>query len=93
MTKGRLLRELAIMVITSLALYHAGRSICGSIERQVFLYAQIQALKQGQKQSQEVNKDIRDGLANYQSSTGIERLARERLNLARQDEIIVRIAK
>jgi cell division protein FtsB len=93
MTKGRLLRELSIMAITCLALYHAGRSIYGSIERQSFLHTQIQALKVGQKQAQDVNKDLRDGLTNYRSSRGIERLARERLNLAGQDEIILRTAK
>jgi cell division protein FtsB len=93
MTKGRLLRELSIMAITCLALYHAGRSVYNSIERQMFLHSQIQALNAGQKQAQEVNKDLKDGLTNYRSSKGIERLARERLNLAGQDEIIVRTAK
>lgn len=93
MTKGRWFRELSIMAITSLALYHAGRSIYSSIERQMFLHSQIQALKVGQKQSQDVNKDLRDGLANYRSSKGIERLARERLNLSGQNEIIIRTAK
>lgn len=81
------------MVLISLALYYAGRSIWSSIERQIFLHSQAVALKAGQKQSQEVNKDLRDGLVNYHSSAGIERLARERLNLAGKDEIIVRIAK
>jgi cell division protein FtsB len=93
MTKGRFIRELSVMAITCLALYHAGRAIYGSIERQILLHAQIQALKAGQKQSLEINKDLRDGLANYHSSSGIERLARERLNLAGADETIVRIAK
>jgi len=93
MTKGKLVRELAIMAITCLALYHAWRSVYGSVERQIFLNLQAQTLKSGQKQSQDVNKDLREGLANYRSSKGIERLARERLNLAGQDEIIVRIAK
>jgi cell division protein FtsB len=81
------------MALLCLALYYAGRSIWGSIERQVFLHSQVAALKTGQKQSQEVNKDLRDGLVNYHSSAGIERLARERLNLAGPNEIIVRIAK
>lgn len=93
MTKGRLFREFAIMAITSLALYHAARSIYGSIERQVFLHSQVQALKQGQRQSQEVHKDLHDGLANYRSTAGLERLARERLNLGGKDEVIIRIAK
>ena len=93
MTNSRLLRELSVMAITSLALYHAGRSIYSSIERQIFLHSQVEALKKGEKQSCQINKDLRDGLVNYRSSTGIERLARERLNLAGQDEIVVRIAK
>jgi hypothetical protein len=93
MTKPRLIRELSVMAITCLALYHAGRAICGSVERQMLLHAQIQALKSGQKQALDINKDLRDGLANYRSSSGIERLARERLNLAGADETIVRIAK
>jgi cell division protein FtsB len=93
MTKGRLFREFAIMAITCLALYHAGRSIYGSVERQIFLHSQAQALKAGQRQSQEVNKDLREGMANYRSSAGLERLARERLNLGGQDEVIIRIAK
>lgn len=93
MSKKRLGKELVIMAITILAIYHAGRSIYSSVERQIFLHAQTVALKNGEKQSLAINKDLRDGLANYRSSSGIERLARERLNLAGQDEIIVRIGK
>ncbi len=92
-TKSRALREVLIMFITMLAIYHAGRSITGSIERQLFLHKQSVALKQGQVQSQQVNKELREGLTNYRSSSGIERLARERLNLAGPDEIVVRIGK
>ncbi len=87
------MRELSILVIISLAIYHAGRSICGSIERQILLHAQASTLKAGLKQAEEVNQDLRDGLTNFRSSNGLERLARERLNLAGQDEIIVRLGK
>lgn len=81
------------MFVTLLAIYHCGRSIVGSGERQVFLHKQMIALKGGQSQAQEVNKELREGLTSYRSSTGIERLARERLNLAGPDEIVVRIGK
>ena len=91
--KNRLIRELFIMLVTILALYHAGRSIWGSVDRQMFLHKEALTLKTGQSQAQDVNKELRDGLSSYRSSTGIERLARERLNLAGPDEIIVRIAK
>lgn len=81
------------MAITALAIFHACKSIVGSVEHQFYLYHQAGALKAGQAQAQEVNKELRDGLANYNSSSGIERLARERLNLAGADEIVVRISK
>jgi cell division protein FtsB len=81
------------MVITCLAMYHAGRSIYSSVERQLLLHSQANSLKAGLKQAEEVNQDLRDGLTNYRSSNGLERLARERLNLAGQDEIIVRLGK
>ena len=93
MTKSKWLREIVVMAVTLLAIYHAGRSIASSVERQFFLHNQALALRQGQSQAQEVNKELRDGLTSYRSSTGIERLARERLNLAGPDEVIVRIAK
>ncbi len=81
------------MAVTMLAIYHAGRSIWGSIERQAFLHAQAVALRASQSQNEEINKELREGLSNYRTSNGIEKLARERLGLAGQDEIIVRIGK
>jgi cell division protein FtsB len=93
MTKSRAIREFLIMAVTLLAIYHAGRSIAGSFERQVFLHNQGQALKAGQVQAEEVNKELREGLTSYRSSSGIDRLARERLNLAGPDEIVARIGK
>jgi hypothetical protein len=93
MNNSKTIRQLVVMAITLLAIYHAGRSIAGSVERQVFLHQQAIALKSGQTQAHDVNKELRDGLTSYRSSTGIERLARERLNLAGPNEVIVRIAK
>ncbi len=81
------------MLITSIAIYQAGRSIVGSCQRQVYLHQQANALKDGRRQAEEINKELRDGLSSYRSSTGIERLARERLNLAGPDEIVIRIGK
>jgi hypothetical protein len=71
MTKARAAREFFILAVTCLALYHAGRSIYGSIDRQIFLHKQAIALKSGQAQSQEINKELREGLSSYRSSTGI----------------------
>jgi hypothetical protein len=88
---SKLLRELLIFSVTGLALYNAGRSIYDSVERQIFLNEQSQILKKGQQQAQQINKELRDGLSNYRSSKGIERLARERLNQAGPDEFIVHI--
>lgn len=93
MSKTKIFRELAIMAVTVLAIFHACKSIFGSLEHQFYLYQQSNALKTGQAQAQEVNKELRDGLNNYRSSSGIEKLARERLNLAGADEIVVRISK
>jgi cell division protein FtsB len=93
LTRAKITREFLIMGVTLLALYHAGRAIYSSVERQIFLYNEAASLKSGQRQAQEVNKELRNGLSSYRSSTGIERLARERLNLAGQDEVVVRIAK
>lgn len=91
--RQKLIREVLIAGVTLLAIYQAGRSIYSSVERQVFLHHQEIALKQGESQAQEVNKELREGLSSYRSSDGIERLARERLNLAGPDEMIVRIGK
>jgi uncharacterized protein YpmB len=93
MTKKKPAREIVIMLVTLLAMYHAGRSIVDSVQRQFFLHKQAIALRSGQSQAQQVNKELREGLTSYRSSSGIERLARERLNLAGPDEVIVRIAK
>ena len=93
MNRPKVVREILIMCITLLAMYHAGRSIVSSVERQIFLHKQSIALKTGQVQAQQVNKELREGLTNYRSSSGIERLARERLNLAGSDEVVVRIGK
>ncbi len=90
---GQLGRQLVILLITSVAIYQAGRSIVGSCQRQVYLHQQSNALKDGRRQAEEINKELRDGLSSYRSSTGIERLARERLNLAGPDEIVIRIGK
>jgi cell division protein FtsB len=89
----KIIRELAIMLITCLAIYHACKSIYSSVDHQLYLHKQTLALKTGQAQAQDVNKELREGLSNYRSSSGIERLARERLNLSGSDEIIVRISK
>jgi cell division protein FtsB len=93
MNRVKAVKEVLIAGVTLLALYHAGRSIAGSVERQFLLHSQEEALKNGQIQAQQVNKELRDGLTNYRSSSGIERLARERLNLAAPDEIVIRIGK
>ncbi len=81
------------MAIICFATFHALKSIYGSLQRQVFLHSQIQDLKNGQKQAVEVNKDLQEGLTNYKSAAGLERLARERLNLAGKDEVLIRIGK
>ncbi|MBX9686602.1 MAG: septum formation initiator family protein [Candidatus Obscuribacterales bacterium] len=93
MSKKKTIRELGIMFVTCLAIFHACKSIYGSVHHQFYLHKQTLALKAGHAQAQEVNKELREGLSSYRSSSGIERLARERLNLAGSDEIIVRISK
>lgn len=91
--KGRTVRHLVVMAITGVAVFQAGRAIYSSAQRQVFLHKQAIVLKEGQRQAEEINKELRDGLTSYKSSSGIERLARERLNLAGPDEIVIRIGK
>lgn len=91
--KGKTVRHLVVMCITGVALFQAGRAIVSSAERQVFLHKQANVLKEGQKQAEEINKELRDGLSSYRSNAGIERLARERLNLAGPDEVVLRIGK
>ena len=91
--KGRTVRHLVVMGITGVALFQAGRAIYSSVQRQVFLHKQALVLKEGQKQAEEINKELLDGLKSYRSSSGIERLARERLNLAGPDEVVLRIGK
>lgn len=74
-------------------MYQAGRSIVGSVQRQVYLHHQASVLNEGKRQAEEINKELTDGLSSYRSSSGIERLARERLNLAGPDEMVIRIGK
>ncbi len=93
MTRERFLKEIFIMAIICFATFHAVKSIYGSIQRQIFLHGQMQALKNNQKQAIEINKDLQGGLTSYNSKAGLERLARERLNLAGKDEVLVRIGK
>ncbi len=88
-----LFKQLLITAGAMLAIFQVGRAIQGSVERQVFLHKQSAALKVGEAQAEQINKELRDGLSNYRSSAGIERLARERLNLAGSDEVVIRIAK
>jgi cell division protein FtsB len=91
--KLSLLKQIGIMAVSLLAIFQVGRAIHSSIDRQIFLHKQTLALKAGEAQAEEINKELRDGLSSYRSSAGIERLARERLNLAGTDEVIIRIAK
>lgn len=93
MTKRKFLREILIMAVMLLAIGQAVRAIYISAERQFFLHKQSAVLKAGRAQSESINKELRDGLTSYRSSTGIERLARERLNLSGPNEIIVRIGQ
>lgn len=81
------------MFVTGLAIFHACRAIYESVHHQFYLHKQTLALKTGHAQAQEMNKELREGLSSYRSSSGIDRLARERLNLSGADEIIVRISK
>ena len=90
---NNVIRQIVIMAVTLVAIFQAGRSIIGSVNRQMYLHKQSNVLKEGQKQAEGVNKELRDGLTSYRSSSGIERLARERLNLAGPDEVIIRIGK
>ncbi|MBX9940233.1 MAG: hypothetical protein K2Y32_13315 [Candidatus Obscuribacterales bacterium] len=91
--KSRTVRHVIVLLVTGMAIFQAGRAIFLSFERQLFLHKQAQVLKEGQKQAEEINKELRDGLSSYRSASGIERLARERLNLAGPDEVILRIGK
>jgi cell division protein FtsB len=93
MTKQRFIKELFVMAIICFATFHALKSIYGSVQRQIFLQRQIQSLKTGRKQAVEINKDLQGGLNSYNSKEGLERLARERLNLAGKDEVLIRIGK
>lgn len=91
--KLNLLKQIGIMAVLLLGIFQVSRAIQTSVERQVFLHKQTISLKAGEAQAEEINKELRDGLTSYRSNAGIERLARERLNLAGTDEVIIRIAK
>lgn len=93
MTKPGLAKELFLMLIACFAIFQAVKSVYTSVDRQVFLLRQTQSLKDSEKQALEINKDLANGLNSYHSAQGIERLARERLNLVGKDEIMVRIGK
>lgn len=91
--KKGIIRQLLVMAVCLFAIWQVGRSIHSSIDRQIYLHNQQLALKAGQQQAHDINKELRDGLTSYRSNTGIERLARERLNLAGNEEVIIRLAK
>lgn len=88
-----IIRQIIVMTVCLFAIWQVGRSIQSSVERQIYLHNQQLALKAGQIQAHEINKELREGLKSYKSKTGIERLARERLNLAGSDEVIIRLSK
>ncbi|HMO24429.1 MAG TPA: hypothetical protein PKD05_14535 [Candidatus Melainabacteria bacterium] len=88
-----IIRQLLVMAVCLFAIWQVGRSIHSSVDRQIYLHNQQLALKAGQLQAREINKELREGLSSSQSNTGIERLARERLNLAGSEEVIIRLAK
>lgn len=81
------------MAVTLLAMVYACKSVASSVNHQFHLHRQAVALKATELQAQQVNKELREGLTSYRSSSGIERLARERLNLAGSDEVLVRIGR
>ena len=93
MIRARLFKEFFLIAITCFAMFQTIKSIYTSLNRQVFLLSQCQALKETEKQALEINKDLCDGLNSYHSPAGIEKLARERLNLVSKDEIMIRIGK
>ena len=81
--KRGVLRQIIVMSVCLFAIFQVGRSIKSSVERQIYLHHQQLALNAGQIQAKEINQELRDGLSSYKSNTGVERLARERLNLCR----------
>jgi cell division protein FtsB len=93
MTKPKLITEIFALVLALFFLYQAGRSVACSIEHQFFLYQQKTALAQGRIQTEQVNRELRQGLVHYQSPKGLEKLARERLNVAQPGEIVIRLGK
>lgn len=93
MNRARLAIEIFALLLTLYFLYQAGRSVACSVEHQIFLHQQKAALHQGRAQTEQVNKELRLGLLHYQSPEGLEKLARERLNVAQPGEIVIRLGK
>ncbi len=59
--------------------------------RQILLRERSYALHKNLESATDLNGELKQGLNNYLSSYGMERLARERLNLAGKDEVIIRL--
>jgi cell division protein FtsB len=93
MRAAKLTTEILALILVLFFLYQAGRSVACSIEHQIFLYQQKAALAQGRVQTEQVNRELRQGLVHYQSPKGLEKLARERLNVAGPGEIVIRLGK
>ncbi len=93
MNRAKLIRETLTLTIGLFVAFQLGRSILDSIEAQIFLYRKSSALKATQAQLEQVNQELRDGLSNYRSTRGLEALARERLNVAGDGEILIRLSK
>tara|TARA_Y100001933_G_C18506075_1_gene358713 strand:- start:223 stop:435 length:213 start_codon:yes stop_codon:yes gene_type:complete len=55
-------RQLLVMSVCLFAIWQVGRSIHCSVERQMYLHNQQLALKAGQLQATEINKELREGL-------------------------------
>ncbi len=86
-----LIKQVGFSIALIICLFYAVRSISENSQRQMLLRERSYALHKSLEQATDLNQELKQGLNNYLSSYGMERLARERLNLAGKDEVVVRI--
>lgn len=79
---------MAALVVTGIQVVRGG--VLSSAKLQGLMY-QLGAVRQYHEQAQAKNAMLRDKIELYRSPLGIEEIARDRLDMVSQDEILVRV--
>jgi len=78
-----------LTVVLIICLFQVGRGAYLNVAKYFVLNSQLGKLKEINLKSKEQNKHLKEELHNYNSTKGVEEIARNKLNLAGADEVLV----